>query len=46
MYSKYNERSSVVAKSFIRTLKYKIYKYIISTSQILHIDKLDDIVNE
>ena len=31
MYSTHNEEKSVVAETFIRTLKNKIYKYIIST---------------
>ena len=30
MYSTHNERKSVVAERFIRTLKNKIYKYMIS----------------
>ena len=36
---------SVVAERFIRTLKTKIYKYIISISKNVYIDKLDDIIN-
>ena len=46
MYSTYNERESVVAERFIRTIKNKIYKYMTSTSKNMYIDKLDDIVNE
>ena len=46
MYSTHNEGKSVVAERFIRTLKNKIYKYMISISKNIHIDKLDDIVNE
>ena len=46
MYSIYNEGKSVVAKSFIRTLKTKIYKYMTSISKNAYINKLDDIVNE
>ena len=46
MYSTHNERKSVVAERFIRTLKSKIYKYMMSTSKIVYIDKLDNIVNE
>ena len=46
MYSIHNERKSVVAERFIRTLKTKIYKYLTSTSKNVYIDKLDDIVNE
>ena len=48
MYSIHNEGKSVVAERFIRTLKTKIYKYItqINKSTNVHINKLDDIVNE
>ena len=46
MYSIYNKGKFVVAGRFIRTLKTKIYKYIISISKNVYIDKLDDIVNE
>ena len=46
MYSTHNERKSVVAERFIRTLKSKIYKYMTSISKNVFIDKLDDIVNE
>ena len=46
MYSAGNERKSVVAERFIRTLKTKIYKYITSVSKNVHIDKLDDIVDK
>ena len=46
MYSIHNERKSVVAERFIRTLKTKICKYMISVSKNVHIDKLDDIVGE
>ena len=46
MYSVDNERKSVVAERFIRTLKTKIYKYMTSISKNEYIDKLDDIVNE
>ena len=31
IYSTHNEEKSVVAETFIRTLKNKIYRYIIST---------------
>ena len=37
---------SVVVERFIGTLKTKIYKYMISVSKKVKIDKLDDIVNE
>ena len=46
MYSMHNERKSVFAERFIRTLKNKIYKYMTSISKNLYIDKLDDIVNK
>ena len=46
MYSIHNERKSVVAERFIKTLKNKIYKYMTSISKKVYIDKLDDIVNE
>ena len=46
MYSTHNEGKSVVAERFIRTIKNKIYKHMTSISKNVHIDKLDDIVNE
>ena len=46
IYSTHNEGKSVIAKKFIRTLKKKIYKYMISISKNMYIDKLDDIVNK
>ena len=46
MYSTHNERKSVVAERFIRTLKSKIYKYMTSISKNVYINKLDDIVNK
>ena len=46
MYSIHNERKSVVAERFIRTLKNRIYKYMTAISKNVYIDKLDDIVNE
>ena len=46
MYSTHNEGKSVVAERFIRTIKYKIYKYMTSISKNVYIDKLDDIVDE
>ena len=45
MYSTHNKGKPVVAERFIRTLKYKIYKYMTSISKNMYIDKLDDIVN-
>ena len=46
MYSIHNEGKSVVTERFIRTLKTKIYKYMMSISKNVYIDKLDDTVNE
>ena len=46
MQSKHNEGKSVVAETFVRTLKTKIYKYMTEISKNVYIDKLDDIVNE
>ena len=46
MYSAHNEGKPVVAERFIRTLKNKIYKYMISISKNVYINKLDDIVSE
>ena len=46
MYSKHNERKSVVAERFIRTLKNNAYKYMTSISKNVFINKLDDIVNK
>ena len=46
MYSIHNEGKSVVAERFIKTLKTRIYKYMISISKYVYVDKLDDIVNE
>ena len=42
----HNEGESVVAKKFIRTLKNKIYKYMMSVSKNVYIDQLDDIVDK
>ena len=44
MYSTKNEGKSVIAESFFRTLKNKIYKYMTSVSKNVYIDKLNDIV--
>ena len=46
MYSINNERKSVIAERFIRTLKNKTYKYMTSISKNVYIDKLDDIVKD
>ena len=42
MYSTHN----VVAERFIRTFKNKIYQYMLSILENVHIDKLDDTVND
>ena len=46
MYSIHNERKSVFAERFIRTLKSKVYKYLTSVPKNVYIDKLDDIVGK
>ena len=46
MYSTYNEQKSVVAERFIRTLKKKIFKHLLSISKNIYFDVLDDIVNK
>ena len=46
MYSTHNEEKSVVTERFIRTLKSKIYKYMISISKNVYMNKLDDIIIE
>ena len=46
MYSTHNERKSVIAERFIRTIKDKIYKYMTSISKNVYIDKVDDIVHK
>ena len=46
MYSTHNEGKSVVAERCIRTIKKKIYKYEISISKNVYIDKLYDLVDE
>ena len=46
MYSTYNEGESVVAKRFIRTIKYKIYKHVTAVSKNVYFNVLDDIVNK
>ena len=44
-FSTHNEGKSVVAERIIRTLRKKTYKYMISISKNVHIDKSDEIVN-
>ena len=46
MYSIHNKKKSVVTERFIRSLKTKIYNYMTSISKNVHIDKLDDTINE
>ena len=46
MYSTFNEGKSVVAEGFIRTLKNKLYKYMMATGKNVYYDVLDDVVNE
>ena len=46
MYLTHNEKKSVVAERFIRTLKKKMYKYATFVSKNVYIDKLDDTVNK
>ena len=45
-YSTHNEGKSNVVERLIRALKNKIYKYMVSVSKNVYMDKLDDIVNE
>ena len=46
MYSTHNEGKSVVAERFIRTLKNKLYKHMMTTGKNIYYDVLDDIVNK
>ena len=46
IHSTSNEVKSVVGKRFIRTLRKKIYKYMIWISKNVYIDKLDDVVSK
>ena len=46
VYSAHNEGKFVVAETFIRVLKNKIFKYMTSLSKNVFTDKLDDIVNK
>ena len=46
MYSTYNERKSVVAERFIRTLKNKIFKHMKAVSENAYFDVLDYIVDK
>ena len=46
MYSTHREQRSAFAERLIRTLTNKIYKYMVSVSNNVYIDKLDAIANE
>ena len=46
MYPIHNEGKFVFTEKFVRTLKNNIYKYMISISKNVYINKLGDIVNE
>ena len=46
IYSTHNEDQSVIAERYIRTLKNKIYKNMISISKKFYVGKVDDIVNK
>ena len=46
MYSTYNERKSVVAERFIKTLKNKLYKHMTAVSRNVYYDVLNDIVKK
>ena len=46
MYSTYNEGNSVVAERFIRTLKNKIFKHMVTISKNVYIDVLNEEPNK
>ena len=46
MHSTHNEWEPVTTETFIRTLKNKLYKYMISVLENVYIGKFDDIVNK
>ena len=46
MYSRHNDRKSVVAERFIRILKTKIYKHVTPISKNVCINKLNEIVDK
>ena len=46
MYSTYNEGKSVVAERFMRTLKNKLYKHMITTSKNVYYNVLADVVGK
>ena len=45
MYSMHNKGKSLIGERFIRTLKNKIYKSMISISKNVYLDKLNNKVN-
>ena len=46
MYSTHNNRKSVVAERFIKTVKNKIYKHMTAISKNVSFDVLNDIVDK
>ena len=46
MYAAHNERKSVVAERFIKTLKNKIYKHMTTNGKNIYFNILDDIVKK
>ena len=46
MYSTHNERKSIVAERFIRTLKNNIYKHMATISKNVYFNVLNDIVDK
>ena len=46
MYSTYNERKSVIAEKFIRTLKNKIFHHMTAVSKNVYFDVFDNILNK
>ena len=46
MYSTFNERKSVVAERFIKTLKNKIYKHMTTIGKNVYFNVLEDIVDK
>ena len=46
MYSTYNERKSVVAKRFIRTLKNNFFKHMTAISKNIYFDVPNDIADK
>ena len=46
MCSSFNEGKSLVAETFIRTLKNKIFKHMTAISENVYFDVLEDIVNK